>query len=270
MVSSRKAFSSALALGIAVALLALVVAGCSSIAGAVSAAIGKSSAPSADSPKSTNDSASEKSGSRASKTMAYQYEFNAFYGGMWNMGWLGYKESTYKIGQGTIWKFTGSGKGSDDAVTFERALLKVNADSAQWWRFKLDTSERSTLYEFLVSADAKVQKVRFKDPDTGTIEEFVPSSTGPSGGSTATPKSQADMAKYRVDRKMVKVQAGSFMADHYLYPDEQGNGSTESWVAQSVPGSILKSVYTRSKDKQTSTVELIQIETGITTVLGSY
>ena len=270
MDSSRRAFSSALALGIAVALLAFVLAGCSSIAGAVSAAIGTSSSPSAGSPKSTNDSAGEKARSKTGNTMAYQYEFNAFYGGMWNMGWLGYKEPTYKIGQGTIWRFTSSGKGSDDAVTFERALLKVNADSSQWWRFKLDTIERSTLYEFLVSADGKVQKVRFKNPDTGTIEEFVPSSTGPSGGPTATPKSQAEMAKYRVDRKMVKVQAGSFMADHYLYPDEQGNGNTESWVAQSVPGSILKSVSTRSKDKQTSTVELIQIETGVTTALGSY
>ena len=155
-------------------------------------------------------------------------------------------------------------------LTFERALLKANADSSQWWRFKLDTSERSTLYEFLVSADAKVQKVRYKDPDTGTVEEFVPSSTGPSDGPAITPKSQAEMGKHRVDKKMVKVQAGSFMADHYLYPDKQGNGNTESWVAQSVPGSILKSVYTRSKNKDTSTVELIQIETGVTTVLGSY
>jgi hypothetical protein len=270
MVSSRRALSSGLGLGIAVALLAFVLAGCSTIAGVVSSAIGKSSAPSAESPQSKDSSASEKARSKAGNTMAYQYEFNAFYSGMWNMGWLGYKESTYKVGQGTIWKFASSGNGSDDAVTFERALLKVNADSSQWWRFKLDTSERSTLYEFLVNADTKVQKVRFKDPETGMIEEFVPSSTGPSGGPTATPKSQAEMAEYRVDRKTVKVQAGSFMADHYLYPDEQGNGNTESWVAQSVPGSILKSVYTRSKDKQTSTVELIQIETGVTTVLGSY
>ncbi len=273
MVSSRRVFSSGLALGVAVASLALVLAGCSTIAGAFSTAIGKASAPSAEPPQTKSGSASEKAGansSKANKTMAYQYEFNGIYGGMWNMGWLGYKDSTYKTGQGTIWRFTSTGKGSGDAMTFERALLKVNADSSQWWRFKLDAGERSTLYEFLVSADATVQKVRFRDPDTGTIEEFVPSSTGPSGGSAAAPKSQAELAKYRVDKKTVKVQAGSFSADHYVYPDEQGNGTMESWVSQSVPGSILKSVLTQSKDKQTSTIELIQIESGVTTVLGSY
>jgi hypothetical protein len=56
----------------------------------------------------------------------------------------------------------------------------------------------------------------------------------------------------------------------YVWQDDSGEGTAESWVSSSVPGSIVKSVYSRSKGKRTSTVELIQIESGVTTVLGSF
>ena len=109
--------------------------------------------------------------------MAYQYQFNAFYGGMWNMGWFGYGDANYKVGQGTVWTFTGTdkqGKAKDkDSFSFERALLKINTDKSQWWRFKMDTGKDSILYEFLVGADTVVQKVRYQDPD-GNIGEFIP------------------------------------------------------------------------------------------------
>jgi hypothetical protein len=273
MVSARTTFSPKLLRGVTGAALVLVLAGCSTISGVLSAAIGAGASQSAESQQSKDAPASSKSSStssRSGKNAAYQYQFSTFYGSMWNMGWLGYKDSSYKVGQGTIWEFTSKGGRSGDPVTFERALLKINADSSQWWRFKLDTGKESTLYEFLVNAEAVVQKVRFKDPDTGTIEEFIPSASGPSMGEATTPKRQSDLAKYKVDRQTVRVRAGSFAADHYLYPDERGNGNTETWVSQSVPGSVLRSVYTQTKDKQTSTVELIKIETSVTTQLGSF
>jgi hypothetical protein len=258
---------SGIILGMAAAVTVTLLAGCSSLTSAISAAM----TPPA--PKATTQEAPQEQKSSApqqsdDKTMAYQYQFNAFYGGIWNMGWTGYKDSSYKLGQGTIWKFSGS---KDDSVTFERALLRMNPDSTQWWRFKLDTKKESILYEFLVGTDGKAQKVRYKDPDTGSIGEFVPTEGGvPGAAPSVTPKSQAEMAKYKVDRQTVKVEAGSFASDHYVYTDERGEGTSESWMSNSVPGSIVKSVYTRAKDKRTSTVELIKIESGVTTVLGSF
>jgi hypothetical protein len=262
MVFTRKMFSPGRLIGITGVVLSLTLAGCSTLTGAFSAVIGVRSSQSNDSERPKDPP--------ARKSTAYQYEFNTFYGSMWNMGWLGYRESSYKVGQGTIWRFTSKQNSSDDAVTFERALLRINPDSSQWWRFKLDTGKKSTLYEFLVSADGIVLKVRFKDPDSGKIEEFTPGSGGPPAGPSDAPKRQSDLAKYHVDRQTVKVQAGSYSADHYRYSDERGSGTTETWVSQSVPGSILRSVYTQSKDKQTSTVELIKIEIGVTTALGSF
>ena len=208
--------------------------------------------------------------------MAYQYQFGAFYSGFWSMGWFGYKDPNYKPGQGTIWKFTNTGR-SDKPVTLERALLKVNADSSQWWRFKMDSGKdngknTAILYEFLVGTDTTVQKVRYKDPDSGAVQEFVPTQNNqqPAAGPSTMPKTRAEMAKYKVDSPSVTVQAGTFDTEHYLYTDDQARGSAESWVSMKVPGYMVKSVYTNKKDNRTSTGELIQIETGVTTSLGSF
>jgi hypothetical protein len=190
------------------------------------------------------------------------------------MGWFGYGDANYKVGQGTVWTFTGTdkqGKAKDkDSFSFERALLKINTDKSQWWRFKMDTGKDSILYEFLVGADTVVQKVRYQDPD-GNIGEFIPDKGQQQPqASPDAPKSRAEMAKYMVDKQNVQVKAGSFMTDHYLYTDEKARGSAESWVSEKVPGYLVKSIYTSKKDKQSSMGELVQIESGVTTTLSSY
>jgi hypothetical protein len=202
--------------------------------------------------------------------MAYEYQFSAFYSGFWSMGWFGYKDGNYKTGQGTVWKFTTTGK--SQPITFERALLKVNTDSSQWWRLRLDMGKKSILYEFLVAPDASVTKVRYKDPESGAVDEFVPSQSMqmPSAVPSNMPNSRAEMAKYKVNQQTITVQAGSFATDHYLYADATSQGSAELWVGDTVPGYMVKSVYANKKNDQTVVGELIQVESGVTTALGSY
>lgn len=255
------------------AAVVLLLAGCMSFD--VGNAIGKQLAPK----PAENQSAQEQGQAQpapqsqpAGAAMAYQYQFGAFYSGFWSMGWFGYKDGNYKAGQGTIWKFTNTK--DNKPITFERALLKVNADGTQWWRFKLDSGKpKDTItYEFLVStADGTVSKVRYKDPDSGSVQEFVPSQNQnqqqPQGGHVPT---RAEMAQYKVDSPSITVQAGTFTTDHYLYNDTQYNGSAESWVNTTVPGYMVKSIYTNKKNNEKATGELIQIENGVTTVLGSF
>jgi hypothetical protein len=185
------------------------------------------------------------------------------------MGWFGYKDGNYKTGQGTVWRFTTTGK--SQSIAFERALLKVNADSTQWWRFRLDMGKKSILYEFLVAPDTSVTKVRYKDPESGTVNEFVPSQgiQMPSAVPSNMP-SRTEMAKYKVNQQTITVQAGSFSTDHYLYTDATSQGSAELWVGDTVPGYMVKSVYANKKNDQTVVGELIQVESGVTTALGSY
>lgn len=211
----------------------------------------------------------------AGAAMAYQYQFNAFYSGMWNMGMFGFADANYKVGQGTVWTFTDTdakGKTKDkDSMTLQRALLKINADKSQWWRFKIESGrEKDTiLYEFLVGADTVVQKVRYQDHD-GVIGEFVPDAGQQQPQATDAPKSRADMAKYYVDKQTVQVKAGSFATDHYVYEDPKGRGTGESWVSDKVPGNLVKSLYTSKKDKKASTGELVEIQSGVKTTLSSY
>jgi hypothetical protein len=260
----------------------LLLSGCFSLGGAISGAIGKQIAPQPAPAAETAPAASaqdsgqnqQQARSNAGSAMAYQYQFGAFYGGIWNMGWYGYSDASFKPGQGTVLEIAGEGKksSSGDKMTIERALLKVNKDASQWWRFKIVSGKDTILYEFLVGADSVVQKVRYKDPDSGTIGEFIPGkdSSQPAAGPSTAPRSRAELAKYKVDRQDVKVQAGSFTADHYLYTDDAQKGSSEFWVSEKVPGGMLKSVYTNKKDNKTSTIELVQIESGVTTALASY
>ena len=266
MTSKRGFFAAA-----GIALLAagvLMLAGCmTDIAGAIGKSVAPKPAPAQENEPAPAQDTQPKQAPSGGAAMAYQYQFGAFYSGFWSMGWFGYKEGTYKPGQGTIWKFTG--KKSSEDMTFERALLKVNAGGTQWWRFKIDTGKNTILYEFLVAPDSTVTKVRYKDPDSGTVGEFVPGQNNQQAA-PAGPRTREELAKYKVDRQTVKVQAGSFAADHYLYNAETDKGTAEFWVSATVPGSMVKSVYTAKKDNQTSTMELIQIESGVTTMLSSF
>ena len=266
---SKHAGRRAAAVVVAVAAV-ILISGCSSMQSAITSALVKQPEP-APAPAPQQPAQTPAPGPKTASpgaAMAYQYQFSAFYGGMWNMGWFGYGDANYKVGQGTVWTFSGSK--AKDSFSFERALLKINSDKSQWWRFKMDSGKDTILYEFLVGADTVVQKVRYQDPD-GNIGEFIPDKgQQQQPAASDAPKTRAEMAKYQVDKQRVQVKAGSFMTDHYLYTDEKGRGTAESWVSEKVPGNLVKSLYTSKKDNKTSTGELVQIETGVTTTLSSY
>ncbi|HET7839835.1 MAG TPA: hypothetical protein VFL04_08740, partial [Rectinemataceae bacterium] len=155
-------------MGVSALALSLALGGCFSLGGAVEAAMGRPGQANAGGASGQGMGAS--GGAQGGQTAeakpaaAYQYQFSSFYSGVWSMGWFGYGESNYKPGQGTVWTFKGSSRNGED-LSFERALLRVNADKSQWWRFRLDTGKDRLLYEFLVGSDGTVLKVRYQDPD---------------------------------------------------------------------------------------------------------
>jgi hypothetical protein len=268
-----KHLSAGVLVPLALTLAALLLAGCSTLNSLTSAVGGQSST--SQSKQADNQPAPDKGQAQApaGAALAYQYQFSAFYTGFWSMGWFGYKDANYAPGQGTIWKFTTTGGSSKEPVTFERALLKNVAGNSQWWRFKMTSGKTNIVYEFLVGPDTVVTKVRYQDPGSGAIGEFVPSPDQmkqPGMQASTAPKSRAEMAKYLVGRETVQVGAGKFTTDHYLYTDDASKGTAESWVNEKVPGYMVKSIYTSKKNNQTSTGELTQIESGVTTSLNSY
>jgi hypothetical protein len=251
-------------------ILALGLAGCFSMGSVVSGAVGQNASsqqqaqPAPAQPAEQSQPAQQPS----SAAMAYQYQFNAFYGAMWNFGWFGYKDANYKPGQGTVWQITSSR--NSKTTTFERAFLKANADQSQWWRLKITGGKDEIVYEFLVGADTKVQKVRYKDPQSGEIGEFIPDQSGSQQQGMPAQPTRQQLASSLVGTESVQVKAGTFTADHYSYTDPQNGYKGDSWISKKVPGYMVKFTGSNSKNNVTSSGELIQIETGVTTALGSY
>lgn len=214
-----------------------------------------------------NDSSSGRNAAPAENTQAYSMQFNAFYSGFWNFGWFGYGDPNYKPGQGTVWEITGGGSGKP--VTFERALLRMNTDGTQWWRLEMTSDNDTFTYEFLVDGRGTVQKVRFKDSQSGTVGEFVPS--GQTQSRTQAPELTRDeIANSLVGRENVVVPAGRFTADHYVYNDANNKYKFNIWIDQSVPGYMVKFAGTDAGGRGASNGRLMKVESGVTTELGSY
>ena len=224
-------------------------------------------APVADAPKTVKTPA----GPSASAAMAAKYQFTAVYSAAWATGWYGGQGGGYKPGQGTVWEFTGSKGSSDEPITVERALLKENPDKSQWWRIRWTADEDTLLYEFLVAADGAAQKVRYRDPESGAVGEFVPDKATPQAAQgQGTPLSREEAGRYVKGRGSITVRAGTFTADHIVYTEKGSSYQTEAWGSDKVPGGLVKTIHLNLKTKETSTAELVRILSGLTTELSSY
>ena len=274
MIQPRNIRRSLLMLVVVLSVVGFALSGCFSLSSAISGAMANQTAANPGSstaqPADSTSTAQAQQPSPASG-MAYQYQFNAFYGAMWSFGWFGYKDGNYQPGQGTIWEITSSSRGSKGPTTFERAFLKLNTDKTQWWRLKIKGSKEKDeiVYEMLVGADTVVQKVRYKDPGSGQIGEFVPDQSSSQPGAASQP-TRDQMANSLVGTETVQVRAGSFTADHYSYTDPKSGYKGDSWISKTVPGSMVKFVGANPKNNATTSGELVQIETGVVTVLASF
>jgi hypothetical protein len=271
MIASRNVHRPVLMLAVTVLVVAFALTGCFSLSSAISGAMAnQATAGSTSNATQPADPPAASQAPQASPSMgaAYQYQFNAFYGAMWTLGWFGYKDANYQPGQGTIWEISSSSKGSKGPTTFERAFLKLNKDKSQWWRLRIKGSKEKEeiVYELLVGADTLVQKVRYKDPDSGQVGEFVPDQSTPA----SSQPTREQMANSLIGTETVTVRAGSFTADHYAYTDPKSGYKGESWISKKVPGYMVKFVGTNPKNNATSNGELVQIETGMSTVLASF
>jgi hypothetical protein len=209
------------------------------------------------------------SSDQAGNAVAYQYEFGSFYQGFFNSGWFGSKDSNYQVGQGTIWQITPTGRDSNKPVSFERALLKVMPDGSQWWRFKMTTPDSTILYEFLLGADGIVKKVRFQDPSSGAIDEFVPQQQQQRPNPQPMP-TRDQIASSLVGHENVTVPAGTFAADHYAFTDPKSGYKMDMWISQKVPGYMVRFNGVNPSNNEGSNGTLQQIETGVTTALQSF
>lgn len=224
-------------------------------------------------PSTTENSSSSgsSSGSSAGAAYAYQMQFYAVYALAVPFGGFKTGDGGYKPGDGTVWEFTGKGQGRG-ATQVEHAYLKLNSDGTQWWRVELTSKKDKLLYEFLVAADETITKVRYKDPDSGKIIEFLPNQAQerqPAAGPYQPPMA-AEQGNITKDQQRVTVKAGTFTAEHSTYTDNQSNYRSELWTSSEVPGQLVKYLTKNLKSGDTAEGSLVKIEHGVSTVLQSY
>lgn len=211
----------------------------------------------------TSAESSQRSRGMAPGFTPYQMQFYSVLAISAPFGGYGSAGRAYKPGEGTVWEL--SNKNGKEVTTVEHALLKVNSDGSQWWRLELTSGKETLLYEFLRLPDETISKVRYRDPDTKAVMEFVPDQAQSAPSAQAGTAPQGDATH---DRQSLTVRAGTFMTDHASYADSNQGYRSEIWTSDTVPGGMVKFRTEHSGDRAQG--ELVKIEQGVTTLLQSY
>jgi hypothetical protein len=204
----------------------------------------------------TIDSAAERVGDQIGQAIAanmlasnpqlmFAYSMSVFsmmfhHGGYWFQGF-----DSYEAGSFSRWEVTGATEGS----RFERALLRRNQDTSEWWRVETytptDQGEDVVIMEALLSsadeagarrvlrmramlpgdAEAREIPVEEKDSEQWKIHQ----------GRTLTKESMEGMTK---GTEAVTTPAGSFKATHLQSTD--GVNTVNWYVVDAVPGKLVK------------------------------
>jgi len=141
----------------------------------------------------------------------------------------------YEPGDVTKWNYP-SGEGADAQI--ERARLQDDDKGNQWWKVKFhNPKENETIVlEGLFSPDrGKLLRLRGKFPKEDAKEIPV---TDQTYYVPPTKLTEESIAGATVGTEKVTVPAGSFDAKHVVYA--YGSGSQEWWLAEGVPGGLVK------------------------------
>ena len=236
----------------------LALSGCAGISEAVSSLVGGV--------QESTKALEELPGQMAALQFLGLYAASAYYSG--------YSfEEDYKEGQGTVWEVVSETGEGTESFESERALLKKLPDKTSWWRLHYSDGEENILYEYLLDTELNILKVRYRNPETGEVEEWISEPSEESEQETeeeVQEVSEEDYGSYDRGRETVTVKAGTYTADHLVYEDEEDKGRIEWWVTAEVPNGVVKYLATDLEDNSEVTGELVDVRTGYKTELGSY
>ncbi len=217
--------------------------------------------------------------------------FNMVYMQVFFTGGVGLDLGSYEEGQGTEWRITSVNEdGEKSGFTTEKALLKNNPDGTQWWLLTYEGEEKDDhiLYEYLIDKEYKVLKVRYKDRDSGKIQEFEPKydeSTDPAETPGEPSEeleepddedmiSEDEFKQYSRGTESVRVGAGTYQAEHLVYELKSEDGQEEVvydwWIADQAPGQLVKYRFANPKEKSSVDGELMAVRNNYRTQLNSY
>jgi hypothetical protein len=168
-------------------------------------------------------------------------------------------------GQSVTFEFTAH----NSTQRMERAFLTRLPDGKEWWRVKWYsmTDPDTVVFEAMFSADrSQVLRMRGKTSGQPAGEIPVEQNTG-FAWREPTYLTTESLNAAVVGNEAVSTPAGNYTAKHIRY-SMMGGGTFEWWMADGVPGGVVKYVVGYQSDAYTQT--LVAIARNATTELGSY
>jgi len=218
--------------------------------------------------KGTDSDSGKSSGMDYSAFLTPDLQFSMFYGSYFFLGGYGFGDDNFRDGEGIKWSISTNTDDSEIIVT--RARLKTLGNGNAWWYFSTEIDGQEYFYELLLENDSDLVKVRYLNGNSGAFEEFIPEGAGDSDSEAVETLDSDVYNQYKVGNESVKTRAGSFKADHIIIDIKEFQFKYEYWLADRVPGHIVKYRYENTGDNQVMTGEVIDVRGGYRTRLASY
>ncbi len=194
----------------------------------------------------------------------YVVQFYAIYWYAFTAGGLYFDDSSYDVGDGTVWELTGSD--GDDAIMLEKALLREEPDGSRWWRVAFTIDGDRFIYEYLIGPDYTLIEMVYKDVSEDMVGEYV--FTGeesvPFAFGAIEPITAEDYGEHRVRSEQLTVEAGTFETD-FLRHEVVGQDDTWTyswWVSDRIPGNLVKFLWKFEESDEWMQGELLEITRG--------
>ncbi len=176
------------------------------------------------------------------------------------MGGFWYDDETFEEGQGVRVQYRYQQGRNTEQMEYLRALLRINPDGTRWWRFVFDTDE-DLAFEALIDDDYSLLRIRYLDPGTERVEEFVPDDPRVwQQAAMEARREEASVAPTTIGSARITVTAGTFDTDVYTY--EEDEYAFTWWVAENVPGRVVQ-LEGSSGDMDEIHGELLEILSGV-------
>lgn len=181
-------------------------------------------------------------------------------------------------GEGSIWQVSVDGEGQTHRYTVERALLKNNEDGSSWWYFRYQPDEDDAIeYEMKLTESFSPLEMYVKDPETGNVEHRVLTTREQQQGSRANEDADLEGNRdikdrfeienwedYREGEEVMQIGENTFNATILLYEGSEEEGdegmSVRWWLADDVPGELLKYEMTDENEGYRASGEMINLK----------
>ncbi|HKK65915.1 MAG TPA: hypothetical protein VJ967_08670 [Clostridia bacterium] len=214
---------------------------------------------------STQFEADLRTSGRIMMTQMYVSQFYAIYWYAFAAGGFYFDDSTYEVGQGTVWSLSSSDE--TEEIRLERALLSIEDDGSKWWRVAFSREGDRLVYEYHIAPNYQLIKMYFKDVAENKVGEyeFSKQSDGAEYESAdVEPITPEDYAEYKTGTERINISGDTYECDvlKHTYSVDSDKWSYTWWASKDVPGSLVKFYWELNNEEEWMQGELIEITTG--------